>query len=150
MVISEIRWSLPSRVLLYGGLALHFVFVMVTAGRRIGLALLVFYLAMIAFLMLVQTLRVRMEGMDLLVGFTIFNKRIPLHDIDRVAPIHYGFFQWAGWGVRHRRGAVMYNVPGDKGRAVELTLRSGKRVLFSAEDPEAVASAIRVQRAMVP
>jgi hypothetical protein len=88
--------------------------------------------------------------MDLRVGFPIFNKRIPLHDIDRVAPIQYGWFQWGGWGMRFRRGAVMYNVPGDKGRAVELTLRNGKRVLFSAEDPEAVVTAIRTQQALVP
>src|SRR5262249_8623171 len=118
MLISEIRWSVPSRVLLYGGIALHFTFVMLTVGRQIGFPLLVFYLALIAFLTAFQTLRVRMEGMDLQVGFPIFNRRIPLHDIDRIQPIHYGWLQWGGWGVRIRRGAVMYNVPGDKGRAV--------------------------------
>jgi len=150
MLISEIRWSVLSRVLLYGGLALHFIFVMLTAGKQIGLLMLVIYLAMIAFLTVFQTLRVRMEGMDLQVGFPIFNRRIPLHDIDRIEPIRYGWLQFAGWGVRIRRGAVMYNVPGDKGRAVELTLRNGKRVLFSAEDPDAVVTAIRAQRAMVP
>src|SRR5689334_25043043 len=117
MVISEMRWSVLSRVLLYGGLLLHFILVMSTAGQRIGLPLLVFYLAIIAILALFQTVRVRVEGMDIQVGFPIFNRRIPLHDIDRIAPIRYGFFQWAGWGLRLRRGAMMFNVPGDKGRA---------------------------------
>ncbi len=154
MVISEARWSNAAYAILVAGVMIHFAFVAVlVAGRGhevAWLAVLAAYAFTFAMLRLFQTVRVRVDGMDLRVGFPIFNKRIPLHDIEGIAPIHYGWLQWGGWGVRFHRGAVLYNVPGDKGRAVELTLRSGKRVLFSAEDPEAAAQAIRAQRALVP
>ena len=154
MVISESRWSNTAYAVLFGGLVLHFtIMVMVVAGSgKSGawLPLMGAYAVALALFRVFLVVRVRVDGTDLKVGFGIFSKRIPLHDIDQVAPVQYRWLQWGGWGIRLRRGAVMYNVPGDQGRAVELTLRSGKRVLFSAGDPAAVCTAIRAQRATVP
>jgi hypothetical protein len=154
MVISESRWSNTAFAILFGGLALHFtITALALAGGDKPGAWVVFigaYAVALALLRAFQVVRVRVDGTDLKVGFGLFSKRIPLHDIDRVEPVQYRWLQWGGWGIRLRRGAVMYNVPGDQGRAVELTLRNGKRVLFSAQDPAAVATAIRAQRATVP
>ncbi|MND07789.1 hypothetical protein D3C83_300160 [compost metagenome] len=41
------------------------------------------------------------------------------------------------------RKAVIANVPGDGGRAVQLTLNNGFRVFFSARDPLAMCERIR-------
>jgi len=154
MVISESRWSNTAHAVLFGGLGLHVAIMAIVIGGGskpvAWIPLLFAYGLTLAALWAFQVLRVRVEGTDLKVGFGIFSKRIPLHDINQVAPVQYRWVQWGGWGIRLRRGAVMYNVPGDQGRAVELTLRNGKRVLFSAEDPAAVATAIRAQCATVP
>jgi hypothetical protein len=154
MVISESRWSNTAYAILFGGLALHFL-IMATVIPGSGkpgawIAMLIAYGLAVAAFRVFQVVRVRVEGTDLKVGFGLFSKRIPLHEIDRVAPVQYRWLQWGGWGIRLNRGAVMYNVPGDHGRAVELTLRNGKRVLFSAEDPDAVCAAIRAQQATMP
>jgi hypothetical protein len=155
MVVSEISWSKGSKWVLAIGLGLELVLVGALVGKSegaaIGLPLTVFFFAFAALVLgLVQTVRVAVEGMDLIVGFKLFRRRIPLHTIDRVSPVRYRWLQWGGWGIRYRWGAVLYNVPGDQGRAVELTLRNGKKVLFSARDPEAVCTAIREQRALMP
>jgi len=155
MVISEIRWSNFSRWLLTLGLGAELVVVLVAVGRSPGgakvLPLVIAGFALVFLLLrLVQTVRVAVEGMELTVGFPIFRRRIPLHSIDEVTPVHYRWYQWGGWGIRYRRGAVLYNVPGDRGRAVELKLKDGKKVLFSAEDPDQVCVAIRAQRAAMP
>jgi len=155
MVISEIRWSRLSRWLLAAALALELGVVAVMLWRTpagpTALPILVLTFAVVFLLLrLVQTVRVAVEGMELTVGFPIFRRRIPLHSIDEVTPVHYRWYQWGGWGIRYRRGAVLYNVPGDRGRAVELKLKDGKKVLFSAEDPDQVCVAIRAQRAAMP
>src|SRR5512147_621828 len=154
MVLSESRWSNTAYAVLYGGLALHFtIMVLVVAGNAkpgAWVAVVIGYAVILPLTRAFQVVRVRVEGTDLRVAFGPFGKRIPLHDIVQVAPVQYRWTQWGGWGIRMRRGAVLYNVPGDQGRAVELTLRNGKRVLFSAEDPAAVATAIRAQVATVP
>jgi len=154
MVISESRWSNTAYAILFGGLVLHFtITVMAVAGSSkpgAWFLLMGAYALAMALFRVFQVVRVRVEGTDLKVGFGLLSKRIPLHDIEQVSPVQYRWFQWGGWGIRIHRGAVMYNVPGDQGRAVELKLRNGKRVLFSAEDPAAVCVAIRAQCATVP
>lgn len=154
MVISESRWSNTAYAIFFAGVALHFAVMALVLPRSdkpgLWIVLLFAYGLTLVALRAFQVVRVRVEGTDLRVGFGLFSKRIPLHEIDQVAPVQYRWVQWGGWGIRMRRGAVLYNVPGDQGRAVELTLRNGKRVLFSAEDPDAVCTAIRAQRATMP
>jgi len=154
--IHEISWSRGARWFLAISLLLYLGFVGVALGqaRFPVLAAVVMEAGTCALLLwlfrLIQTLRVAIDGMDLVVGFGLWKRRIPFHSIDRVSPVRYHWVRWGGWGIRWRPGAVLYNVPGDQGRAVELTLRDGKRVLFSARNPDAVASAIREQRAAMP
>ena len=154
-IISELSWSRVSQRVLVVGLGLHFVLVGLLLWKKPGppAALLIPLLSsavVVLALRAIRTVRVAVDGMDLTVGFPFFRRRIPLSIIDRVSPVRYRWFQWGGWGIRYRWGAVLYNVPGDQGRAVELTLRSGKKVLFSAGDPDAVCTAIRQQRALAP
>ncbi len=154
-VISELSWSKVSRGVLVAGAGLHVALVGVLLWKTPGpsasflIPLAVTFIAVVA-LLAVQTVRVAVDGVDLTVGFPLFRRRIPLSTIDQVSPVRYRWFQWGGWGIRYRWGAVLYNVPGDQGRAVELTLRNGKKVLFSAADPDAVCAAIRGQRVLAP
>jgi hypothetical protein len=154
MVISESRWSNTAYAILFGGLVLHFTFMAIVipgSGKpEAWLPLMGAYLIALPVLRIFQVLRVRVVGTDLKVGFGPFSKRIPLHDIQQVSPGQYHPSIWRGWGIRVQRGGVLFNVPGDQGRVVELTLRNGRRVLFSAEEPEAVCTAIRAQCATLP
>jgi hypothetical protein len=74
-------------------------------------------------------------------------RRVPLDQIATCGPIQYNVWNWGGWGLRRvlLKRAVIANVPGDGGRAVQLVLHDGFRVLFSARDPNAMCGQIRAR-----
>jgi hypothetical protein len=92
------------------------------------------------------TLRVTVDDQALTVGFGPFRERLPLERIVECGPTTYRWYEWGGWGIRLGWRAKLYNVPGDRGVAVQVVLDDGRRVLFSSPDPEAVCQVLRERR----
>jgi hypothetical protein len=92
------------------------------------------------------TLRITVDDQVLTVGFGPFRERVPLARIVACSPTTYRWFEWGGWGIRFGWRAKLYNVPGDRGIAVQVTLDDGRRVLFSSPDPAALCRAVRERR----
>jgi hypothetical protein len=93
--------------------------------------------------MIFSTVRVVIDEQTLTVGFGPFRERVPLSRVTACSPTTYRWWDWGGWGIRLGWRAKLYNVPGDRGVAVEVTLDDGRRLLFSSTDPAAVCQAIR-------
>ena len=98
-----------------------------------------------------RRLRIVVDEAALTVGFGPFRERLPLARIVACEATTYRWLEYGGWGIRShlrqpRRGATLYNVLGDGGRAVQVTLDDGRRVLFSSRDPAAVCQALRARR----
>jgi hypothetical protein len=80
----------------------------------------------------------------LTVGFiSPFKEHISLDRVEACEATTYNWIAWGGFGIRFRRRAKLYNVPGDRGRAVQVRLTDGKQLLFSSPDPAAVCRALR-------
>ncbi len=93
-----------------------------------------------------STLRLAIDGEALTVGFGPFRERLPLVRIVACGGLTYRWWEWGGWGIRCGWRARLYNVPGDAGRAVQLNLEDGSRLLFSSPDLAAVCRALRERR----
>ena len=69
-------------------------------------------------------------------------REVPLSDVESCEPRTYsGLSEHGGWGWRIVPGGRAYTVPGSSG--VQLTLRGGKWLLISSDDPAHLAKAIR-------
>ncbi len=155
MFTQEIRWS-PGAVWAVGGLLL-FVMAAVLApalvrppGDRETAIVLVCGVAITALsgclVWTFTTLRVTVDDQALTVGFGPIRERLPLERIVECGPVTYHWYEWGGWGIRLGWRAKLYNVPGDRGTAVQVVLDDGRRVLFSSPNPEAVCQALRERR----
>jgi hypothetical protein len=151
MFTQEIRWSRPA----LGGLACLYLWVLIAIvgpalflpPRRDAAALLFIIGTLTSALfaavaVVFTTLRVSIDGRALTVGFGPFRDRVPLEQITACEATTYRWTEWGGWGIRCGRRAKLYNVPGDRGQAVQLTLSDGRRILFSSSDPTAVCRAL--------
>ena len=120
------------------------------AGRQGALiAALVFDgVVVVALVGFFGTLRIAVDAAALTVGFGPFRERIEREQITACRPTTYRWAEWGGWGIRFKRNEKMYNVMGDGGVAVEVTLDSGRRVLFSSRDPAAVCAALDSARTL--
>jgi hypothetical protein len=96
----------------------------------------------IGVLWIFRTLRICVDEQTLIVGFGPFKEHVPLDRVVACGSTTYRWIAWGGFGIRGRRRAKLYNVPGDQGRAVEVRLDDGKQVLFSSPDPAAVCRAL--------
>lgn len=67
-----------------------------------------------------------------------FRRRVPVSEIAAAAPVRNRWF-W-GWGIRYTPRGWLYCVDGLD--AVELVLRSGRRVRFGTDEPDAVIAAL--------
>ena len=115
-----------------------------SARRGRGLAVLAFATASLAWF---HRLRVTVDEARLTLGFGPIRRQVALDRIERARPVTYRALTWGGWGIRWRPGTgTLWNVPGDGGRAVELTLRDGRLLLFSSPDPDAAVAAIEAAR----
>jgi hypothetical protein len=92
-----------------------------------------------------KELRIALDDETLTVGFGPFRRRVPLQAITRCEPLIYRWLDWAGWGIRWRPGGTLYNVPGDQGQAVQLTLANNRRFLFSSREPQAWCERLRMR-----
>lgn len=172
MVIHQMNWSNLSRAMVVTAASVPLLFcVSAAASGDKDAGCFVFmaaYGVRMGLLSLFQTLRVELEGSQLSGGFGPYRRTIPLGDISQVAPARYrwwwftskgpGFLDswrwWAGLGPRYGLQSlgreVLYSVPGSGGRAVELTLKNGQKVLFSATNPDEVCAELGKHRARVP
>ncbi len=112
-----------------------------------GLAALVLPLVWLLF----SVLRISVTKGEVYVQYGLFGPKIAVDDIEHCAAVDYDWMKYGGWGIRFGRdGSVAYNMMGDKGRAVEIRYRKGKRtkkVLVASPDPERLAAAILQARA---
>jgi hypothetical protein len=92
-----------------------------------------------------RELRIVLDDETLTAGFGPFRRRVPLPAITRCEPLTYRWLDWGGWGIRWRPGGTLYNVPGDHGQAVQLTLANNRRFLFSSREPQAWCERLRTR-----
>lgn len=151
MVVEEMTWSRGGWAVLLGAAAcslvpLSWVLLTVPASRPSAFVpLLVIPLFIAGIGAVFHRLRVTLGPDTLTIGFGPFRERLPLARIAACDPTTYRWLAYGGYGIRYNfwRRAKLYNVPGDGGRAVQVTLDDGRRVLFSARDPAAVCAVLR-------
>jgi hypothetical protein len=151
MVVEEITWSRVGWLVLLAPAALAlvplgWVLLTVPASRpAVLIPLLVVGLVLGGVGAVFHRLRVTLDAEALTVGFGPFRERLPLARIAACEATTYRWITYGGYGIRYAfwRRAKLYNVPGDRGRAVQVTLDDGRRVLFSARDPAAVCAVLR-------
>jgi hypothetical protein len=141
--VERVPWTGPSRFLLVavalvcvGGAVAA---VLGTPPRERPLALLFSVpgiAVVVAVAIVFKELRIALDGETLTTGFGPFRRRVPLRTIARCEPLTYRWLDYGGWGIRWRPGSTLYNVPGDQGQAVQLTLVNNKRFLFSSRESQ--------------
>lgn len=96
-------------------------------------------------LLLFGSLTVGISGGHLRIRFGIglIRKRWPLDGIESCRPVRNSWIH--GWGIRKMPGAWLYNVSGLD--AVELKLKSGKRVRIGTDEPHALLAAVEKELA---
>lgn len=107
------------------------------AAPVLGLLLLV--------LLLFGSLTVEISGGHVRIRFGIglIRKRWPLDELGSCRPVRKTWLY--GWDIRKIPGAWLYNVSGLD--AVELKLKSGKRVRIGTDEPQALLAALEKQLA---
>ena len=83
------------------------------------------------------TIRVTTAELRWRVGIGPLGRRLPLGEIERIAPAWVGP---AGWGVQKMPGGWSYVLTGRE--AVDILLRGGGRVRLGTPDPEGLAAAV--------
>ena len=94
-----------------------------------------------ACLVLFWSLTVKVTAREVVLAFGpgIIRKRFPLSEIESVKVVRNRWYY--GWGVRLTPHGWLHNVSGLD--AVELELRSDKKVRIGTDDPQGLADAIR-------
>jgi hypothetical protein len=77
--------------------------------------------------LLFSVLRVTVSQGQVNVQYGLFGPKIPVSSIESAEAVEYDWKQWGGWGIRvNRKGEWIYNMPGDRGRAVRIAWRDRK------------------------
>jgi hypothetical protein len=84
------------------------------------------------------TVEVDQKGVRFWFGPGVFRQSISFSEIASFSVVQNPWY-W-GWGIRFIRGGRLYNVSGRD--AVELSLRSGRRVRIGTDEPDALYRAI--------
>lgn len=151
MFAQEIRWPAKAWVTLGGlllavtALLLTPTFFTVAHGLRKLLLISagVTVAASLGFVWLFSSLRISVNERALTVGFGPFRETITLERVASCGTTTYRWVDWGGFGIRYRSQGKLYNVPGDRGVAVQVNLDDGRQILFSSPDPIAVCRALR-------
>jgi hypothetical protein len=155
MFTQEMRWSPRAVWALWGLFAVVLAATLAPAFTRPmpdheRLAVLISGLATTSFCVAITwiflTLRITVDERTLIVGFGPFRERVPLERVAACGPATYRWLEWGGFGIRLGWRGKLYNVPGDRGIAVQVNLTDGRRLLFSSPDPAAVCQAMRARR----
>jgi uncharacterized membrane protein len=90
---------------------------------------------------LFSTLTIAIENGMLRASFGpgLINKKVRLGEIASVRPVPVRW--WYGWGIHVTPHGWLYNVSGWK--AVEITLRNGRRFCLGTDEPEDLLKAIQ-------
>jgi hypothetical protein len=102
---------------------------------------LVFYIVILAFLALMfssMTVTVTAGVLTIKFGLGVIRKRFNLSDIVSCEVVSNPWYY--GWGIRRIPGGWFFGVAGQK--AVELTMKSGKRFRIGTADPEELKAAL--------
>jgi len=122
------------------------------ANETLNLSLAAVFLAILLMVRLFLSLRVSVFSTGIQFGYPLLNKRFRYSDVLDCRPYRYDLSDYLGWGIRKGAdGSVLYNVPGDRGMAVRLTVREHderKVYAFSAKRPEVISK--RVSRHLRP
>ncbi len=100
------------------------------------------------------SLRVTLSGRGIRFGYYLLAKEFRYTDILSAEVFRYQLGDYLGWGIRKGTdGSIMYNVPGDQGIAVKITVREAdqRRIYaFSAKRPEVICKKIQSYLKPVP
>jgi hypothetical protein len=104
---------------------------------------------------LFSVLRFTVSEGEVNIQYGLFGPTIPIRAIIRAEAVDYHAMQFGGWGIRGIGGDKMYNMPGDRGRALKITWRdaggSERRTWVGTPDPESAIAAIsKALRALPP
>ena len=111
----------------------------------IGLASILIILVLTLVLFYSLTVEIKEKILVCYFGIGLIRKKIPLADIQQVQMVQNPMY--AGWGIRWMPGKYwLLNVSGL--RAVELTLKNGKRFRIGTDEPEKLVDAIKVNKEM--
>jgi len=116
------------------------------ANDLLNLSLAIVFLVILWMLRIFLALRVSVFSTGIQFGFYLLSKRFAYSDILDCRPFRYELSDYLGWGIRKGAdGSILYNVPGDRGIAVKLTVREKdeRRVYaFSAKRPEVICKRV--------
>jgi hypothetical protein len=85
-----------------------------------------------------QTIEVDQSTVSWRFAARFWSCRIPRAEIAAVQEVSAKW--WLGWGIRKLRGGWSYSVSGRK--AVELTLKNGRRIILGTDRPRELAAAL--------
>ncbi len=102
-------------------------------------AVLLLIILMGAWIYRTLTIRVKQDTLEWSYGLGFPRHRITLAKVEQVQITELSFL--AGWGERHTPNTSIYQISGRD--AVELTLKSGYRILLGTNEPAELAQAIR-------
>jgi hypothetical protein len=154
-VVEEVRWSSRALSALVGVFLFTLAWLIASAipapprGRELLIRLISvagFAIAFGSVALIFTTLRISVDHQTLTIGFGPFRERIPLERLVACESVTYRWVEWGGWGIRYRHRGKMYNVPGDRGIAVQLELENGRRIFFSSRDPETICRTLAEYR----
>jgi hypothetical protein len=123
------------------------IIILVFALPDVAVPMFALFVGLAVCLTLFYALNVEISGNVLVCrfGIGIIRKRIPLSTILTVRPVKNPWY--AGWGIRWMPGQYwLWNVSGL--RAVELSFADGSRFRIGTDEPEALAQAIQVKKAL--
>ncbi len=92
------------------------------------------------------TVKVDHEFVQITFGIGIISRKIPLDRIIAATAVRNSW--WWGWGIRLIPGGWMWNVSGLQ--AVELELKNGRKFRIGTDEPEMLASAVKVRKESKP
>lgn len=152
MVVEEMSWSgvwwaFLVGVALISVVPLGWALLTIPESRPAAFFPIVFVVLLIGGIgMLFRRLRVTLDADTLTIGFGPFRDRLSVAHIVACTPTTYRWLAFGGFGIRYnwRQRAKLYNVAGDGGRAIQLTLDDGRLLLFSSRDPDAVCAHLRL------
>lgn len=122
------------------------------AGFAVGVPIFLFSLVLSVVLWgLFSVLRVTVSEGQVNVQYGLFGPTIPVAQIESAEATTYDWKKFGGWGIRRSLdGEWIYNMPGDKGRAVRIVWRDTKGnrkvTLVGSKTPQELAQAIAQAR----
>lgn len=156
MVLYRAKQRMPWQMLaLLGGLGLTAVVPLLLGVPLAWVNLLTTLPILVVVWVLFAVLRVTVSQGAVDVQYGVFGPKIPIAAIESVAPVEYKWTTVGGWGIRRGPGGSwVYNMPGDKGRAVKIEWRDAKGrrkvTLIGSKDHHTLAKAIASARHALP